>query len=146
MVAHQRTKTFWSILAAIVCSSAFAGEERHVVVVVWDGMRPYCVSEQNRPTLCHRAEEGVTFRNHHAVYPSATNVTGTAIATGVYPGGNGILANHVYRPELDAKKSIDVGVNAVVEKGDLWSAGKYVSAPTVAEIVQDAGGTTAIAT
>ena len=146
MVAHQRTKTFWSILAAIVCSSAFAGEQRHVVVVVWDGMRPDFVSEQNTPTLCKLAKEGVTFRNHHAVYPSATNVNGTAIATGVYPGGNGILANHVYRPELDAKKSIDVEVSAVVEKGDLWSAGKYVSAPTVAEIVQDAGGTTAIAT
>jgi arylsulfatase A-like enzyme len=146
MAAHQRTKTCISILAAVVCSSAFAGEPRHVVVVVWDGMRPDFVSEQNTPTLWKLAKEGVTFQNHHSVYPSATNVNGAAINTGVYPGGSGILANHVYRPELDAKKSIDVEVSAVVEKGDLWSAGKYVSVPTIAEIVQDAGGTTAIAT
>ena len=146
MAAHQRTKTYFSILAAICCSSAFAGEPRHVVVVVWDGMRPDFVTEQNTPTLWKLAKEGVTFRNHHAVYPSATNVNGTAIATGVYPGGSGILANHVYRPELDAKNSIDVEASTVVEKGDIWSAGKYVAVPTIAELVQDAGGTTAIAT
>ena len=140
------TKLYLSILAAIVGSSAIAAEQRHVVVVVWDGMRPDFVSEQNTPTLWKLAKEGVTFRNHHSVYPSATNVNGTAIITGVYPGGSGILANHVYRPELNAKNSIDVEASAVVEKGDLWSAGKYVAVPTIAEIVQDAGGTTAIAT
>src|SRR5205085_1874842 len=58
---------------------------------------------------------------------------------------NGILANHVYRPELDALHTIDVEVPAVVEKGDLWSAGKYVSAPTIAELAQEAGLTTAMA-
>jgi arylsulfatase A-like enzyme len=146
----RRPKTYLSILAAITCAftlpETLASESRHVVVVVWDGMRPDFVSEQNTPTLWKLAKEGVTFRNHHSVYPSATNVNGTAINTGVYPGGSGILANHVYRPELDAKKPIDVEASAVVEKGDIWSAGKYVAAPTIAEIVQDAGGTTVIAT
>src|ERR1700694_882442 len=96
---------------------------RHVVVVVWDGMRPDFVTAENTPALWQLAQEGVIFRNHHAVYPSATNVNGTALVTGVYPEHNGILANHVYRPEIDAKKPIDVEAGAVVEKGDLWSAG-----------------------
>jgi predicted AlkP superfamily pyrophosphatase or phosphodiesterase len=144
MATHRRTKI--AILAAIACSSAFAGEPRHVVVVVWDGMRPDFVSEKNTPALWQLAKEGVTFGNHHAVYPSATNVNGVAIATGVYPGRNGIVANHVYRPELEAKKSIDVEASAVVEKGDLWSAGKYVAAPTIAELVQEAGQSSVIAT
>ena len=47
--------------------------DRHVVVVVWDGMRPDFVSEKTTPTLWKLAREGVTFRNHHAVYPSATH-------------------------------------------------------------------------
>jgi arylsulfatase A-like enzyme len=135
-----------SILCALIATTAFgATQDRHVLVVVWDGMRPDCVSEKNTPALWQLAHDGVLFRNHHSVYPSATNVNGAAIATGDYPGHNGILANHVYRPELDARKTIDVEVSAVVEKGDLWSAGKYVAAPTIAELAQEAGLTTAIA-
>jgi predicted AlkP superfamily pyrophosphatase or phosphodiesterase len=143
-----------STLAWIVCvlcvPCASAAEtpksERHVVVVVWDGMRPDFVSQENTPALWKLANEGVVFRNHHAVYPSATNVNGTAIATGVYPGHSGLIANHDYRPEIDSRKSLDVEIPAVVEKGDELSGGKYISTPTITEIVQRAGGRTAIAT
>src|SRR5204863_138134 len=122
-----------------------AKPERHVVVVVWDGMRPGFVTEQNTPTLWKLAREGITFRNHHAVYPSATMVNGTAIVTGVYPGRNGIIANHVYRPDIDSRHAIDVENPAVVKRGDELSDGKYVSRSTIAELVQRAGGRTVIA-
>src|SRR5438094_7382103 len=79
----------------------------HVVIVVWDGMRPDFVSEQNTPTLWKLAQSGVTFRNHHSVYPSATIVNGTAINTGVYPDHSGVLANHDYLPAIASRKSID---------------------------------------
>jgi arylsulfatase A-like enzyme len=138
-----------SLLFLIVCSSAAADvpakPERHVVVVVWDGMRPDFVTEQNTPRLWKLAREGITFRNHHAVYPSATMVNGTAIVTGVYPGKNGIIANHVYRPDIDPHHSIDVELPAVVKKGDEVSGGKYILVPTIAELVQHAGGRTVIA-
>jgi predicted AlkP superfamily pyrophosphatase or phosphodiesterase len=138
-------------IACVFCAqAAVAAEtpksERHVVVVVWDGMRPDFVSQENTPALWKLANEGVVFRNHHAVYPSATNVNGTAIATGAYPGHSGLIANHDYRPEIDSRKSLDVEIPAVVEKGDELSGGKYISFPTIAEIVQRAGGRTAIAT
>src|SRR5437773_10492877 len=138
-----------SLLFLIVCSSAAAAvpakPERHVVVVVWDGMRPDFVTEQNTPTLWKLAREGVIFRNHHAVYPSATMVNGTAIVTGVYPGKNGIIANHVYRPDIDARHAIDVEAASVVEKGDELSGGKYIAAPTIAELVQRAGARSVVA-
>ncbi|MGB7454183.1 MAG: alkaline phosphatase family protein [Pseudolabrys sp.] len=137
------------MLFLIVCASATAivpaKPERHVVVVVWDGMRPDFVTEQNTPTLWKLAREGITFRNHHAVYPSATMVNGTAIVTGVYPGKNGIIANHVCRPDIDPHHSIDVELPAVVKKGDEVSGGKYILVPTIAELVQHAGGRTVIA-
>jgi len=138
-----------SLLFLIVCSSAAAAvpakPERHVVVVVWDGMRPDFVTEQNTPTLWKLAREGIIFRNHHAVYPSATMVNGTAMVTGIYPGKNGIIANHVYRPDIDSHHSIDVELPAVVKKGDEVSGGKYILVPTIAELVQHAGGRTVIA-
>jgi len=142
------SRKFWlSIFAAILCSPAFAvSQDRHAVVVVWDGMRPDFVSEQNTPTLWKLAQRGVTFRNHHSVYPSATIVNGTAINTGVYPDHSGILANHDYLPTIAAKKSVDVENVSMVRKGDELSDGKYIRVPTLAEIIQQHGGKTAIAT
>src|SRR5258708_35568312 len=139
-----------SLLFLIVCSSAAAvvpaKPERDVVVVVWDGMRPDFVTEQNTPTLWKLALEGITFRKHHSVYPSATMVNGTALVTGIYPGKNGIIANHAYRPEIDLHHAVDVELPPVVKKGDEVSEGKYISVPTIAELVQRAGGRSVIAT
>ena len=138
-----------ALLFCIVCASGAAvvpaKPERHVLVVVWDGMRPDFVSEQNTPTLWKLAREGVTFRNHHAVYPSATMVNGTAMMTGVYPGKNGIIANHVYRSDIDSHHAIDVELASAVKKGDELSVGKYISAPTIAEVVQRVGARSIVA-
>ena len=138
-----------SLLLLIVCESAAAivpaKPDRHVVVGVWEGMRRDFVSEQNTPTLWKLAREGVTFRNQHAVYPSATNVNGTAIVTGLYPGKSGIIANFVYRPDIDSHHAVGIELPPVVEKGDQLSNGKYISAPTIAELVQHAGTRSIIA-
>src|SRR6476660_2706061 len=138
-----------SLLFLIVCSSAAADApakpERHVVVVVWDGMRPDFVTEQNSPTLWKLAREGTTFRNHHAVYPSATMVNGTAMMTGAYPGRSGIIANHVYRPDIDPHHAVDVELSPTVNKGDELSGGKYVAVPTIADLVERAGARSVIA-
>jgi predicted AlkP superfamily pyrophosphatase or phosphodiesterase len=149
---HVRILTILFAVAIALPSAerGFANEtvraKRHVAVVVWDGMRPDFVSEKNTPALWKLAHEGVIFRNHHAVYPSATMVNGTALVTGIYPGKSGIIANHEYRPEIERKRAIDVEIPAVAEKGDQLSEGKYISVPTIAELVQKAGGRTAIAT
>src|SRR5213082_2904310 len=147
--AKRSISTLTWIVWAFCGQRAFAVEmpkaDRHIVVVVWDGMRPDFLSQENTPALWKLANEGVIFRNHHAVYPSATNVNGTALVTGVYPGHSGLIANHDYRPEIDSKHSIDVEIPKVVEKGDELSGGKYISIPTMAEIVQSVGGRTAIA-
>src|SRR5437764_1795070 len=135
----------WGVFCAPAPGAEEPNESRHVVSVVLDGMRPDFVSEQNTPALWKLAREGVTFRNHHAVYPSATMVNGTAMVTGVYPGRNGITANHVYRPDIDPHHAVDVELLPVVNKGDDLCGGKYISVPTVAELVRRAGGGTVIA-
>src|SRR6266704_4235556 len=67
----------WGVFCAPAPGAEGPNKSRHVVIVVWDGMRPDFVSEQNTPALWKLAREGVTFRKHHAVYPSATMVNGT---------------------------------------------------------------------
>lgn len=118
--------------------------DRHVVLLVWDGMRPDFVTERNTPTLWNLAREGVTFSRHHSVFPTATNVNGAAIATGVYPNRSGLLANREYRPSLDPRRAFDTSETDVVRRADKASGEKYLALPTVAEIVRAAGRRTAI--
>lgn len=120
------------------------GEERHVVVLVWDGMRPDFMNERNTPALWKLAQEGVTFAHHHAVYLTATNVNGAAIATGVYPNRTSLLANREFRPSIDPRKPFENAERTTIEKGDEVTGGKYLAAPTIAEIVRAAGRRTAV--
>ena len=119
---------------------------RHVVVLVWDGMRPDLVSAANTPTLFKLAGEGVVFRNHHSVYPSSTLVNGVALATGAYPEHGSVISNREYRPEINDRKPFDADNEEVIEKGDNVSGGHYVGRPTVAELLRKSGRHTAIAT
>jgi arylsulfatase A-like enzyme len=118
--------------------------ERHVVVIVWDGMRPDFVNERNTPALWKLAQEGVTFQHHHSVYPTATNVNGAAMATGVYPNRNTLLANREFRPAIDARKAFENADWQIIKKADDVTGGKYIAAPTIAETVHAAGRSTAV--
>ncbi len=119
--------------------------DRHVLLVVWDGMRPDSVTESNCPTLWKLASQGTRFLHHHSVYLSATEVNGTAINTGGYPANDGIVANSEYRPDIDPLRSIHTELPPGVRKGDRLTGGHYLKMPTIAEIVRSNGGTTAVA-
>ena len=95
-----------------------AGRASHVVLIVWDGMRPDFVSEATTPALFALARDGVTFLHHHPVYPSITEVNATALATGVYPWQSGIIGNHEFRPAFDAFEPVNTDSLAVARRGD----------------------------
>lgn len=116
----------------------------HVVVVVWDGMRPDFINETNTPALCQLARDGVVFQHHHSVYPSLTNVNSTALATGVVPARSGVLGNYEYRPALDPRNFIRTDKPAIVRKGDQLTRDHYLGASTIAEMLRAAGGRSAI--
>ena len=145
-------RLFWTArLFTILALSVFvptvfsAGKASRVVVIVWDGMRPDFMSEQTTPTLMRLARRGVTFKRHHSVYLSTTEVNGTALATGVYPEESGIIANKEFRPAIDDSKKVKTESLATVRKGDALTGGHYLGAPTVAEILQSHGVRTTIA-
>ena len=121
------------------------GKAEHVVLMVWDGMRPDFVTEEYTPTLWKLSRQGVTFANHHPGYPSTTEVNGTILATGVFPARSGVIGNREFRPAIDPREPVGTESVKAVGKGDAISGGKYLAVPTVAELVQAAGFRTAIA-
>lgn len=145
MFAARLIALLFCSLPALALSEPAGANDRHVVLLVWDGMRPDFITERNTPTLWKLAREGVNFRRHHSVYPTATNVNGAAIATGVYPNRSGLLANREYRPLLDPRRAFDTSETEIIRKADKLSGEKYLALPTVAEIVRAAGRKTAIA-
>jgi len=132
-------------LSAANSKSPDQGVAEHLVVVVWDGMRPDFIRPQYCPNLYSLATNGVSFRRHHSVYISTTEVNGAALATGASPGRNGIFANEQYNPQLSTASALGTGGLEVVRRGDLLSGGHYLLLPTVAEILQGAGSPTTIA-
>src|SRR5205814_1064591 len=106
------------VLLAPVFANGSQKSDRKVVVIVWDGMRPDFIDGTNTPTLFKLAHEGVTFTRHHSTYLSATEVNGTAIATGNYPGHSGLIGNAEYRPLLGARKPTHTEVVESIRKGD----------------------------
>jgi arylsulfatase A-like enzyme len=115
-----------------------------VVLVVWDGMRPDMVTEQNAPTLWKLARDGVTFRNHHSAYLTATNVNGAVMATGKFPGTSGLIANVEFRPHIDATSPFDTADSEDIARSE-EAHHPYLAVDTVPEILHKAGKRTAIA-
>ena len=132
-------------LLLLVVATSFAGTAEHVVLVVWDGMRPDLVNDRNTPTLAALARRGVIFKKNHAAYPSATNVNGVVLATGNEPAHNGVISNQEFRAEIDPQKTFDTSDFPALNQIDAPISAKYITALTVAEIIQKAGYRTAIA-
>ncbi|MCG6534010.1 MAG: alkaline phosphatase family protein [Syntrophales bacterium LBB04] len=138
------------LLSTVFCCSIPAqlppkGQAEHVVLILWDGMRPDFVTPQYTPNLYSMARKGVFFKNHHSTYISSTEVNGTAIATGVYPEHSGIYANSDYRPVLGwLNAGATEGLDSI-RRADFMTGGRYLLAPTVAEILQKAGYPTVVA-
>lgn len=141
----------WLLLSALLlsvphakCADEPARHAEHVVLVVWDGMRPDFVKPQLTPTLAGLAYSGVFFRNHHAIFPSSTNVNGVGIATGVLPEHSGIISNQEFRPEIDPHKPFDTSDFPALETDERVDR-DFIAAPTIVELVQKAGFRTAVA-
>jgi arylsulfatase A-like enzyme len=122
---------------------AAPASDRHVVLMVWDGMRPDFVNATNTPTLYELSKAGVFFAKNHPVYVSSTEVNGTGLATGAYPEHSGIIGNREFRPDLDP--SAPIGTESLDAMRQADRQGKYLAAPTIAETLQSQGYSTVIA-
>lgn len=126
-------------------SSPVRGKAEHIVIVVWDGMRPDLIRDDTTPALAKLVREGTFFAHHHSVYPTSTEVNGTAIATGCFPGHSGIIGNREYRPDIDPLSLVATEALSSIRRGDEVSGGKYLAVPTLPELLQRAGELTMVA-
>jgi len=135
----SRRLTLYLLLCMFVLAAPpgrAAGPAKHVVLLVWDGMRPDFATEETTPTLNRLMREGVFFQNHHSVFVSSTEVNGTALATGVHPHTSGIMANREYRPAIDPLKAVAIEDAKAVRIGDAVNHERYLQVATVAEILR----------
>src|SRR5262249_17516852 len=93
--------------------------------------------------LAALARDGVFFRNHHAIFPSSTNVNGVGIATGACPQRNGVVSNQEFRPEIDPHKPFDTSDFPALETDGLVDR-NFIAVPTIVELVKKAGFRTAV--
>jgi arylsulfatase A-like enzyme len=117
----------------------------HVLLCVWDGMRPDFITPENTPNLHALAQRGTFFANNHSMWISTTEVNGTVLATGAFPEHSTIIANREYRPRINPKGAVATEDKETIEKGDELTGGHYIAVPTVAELVRAAGFSTIIA-
>jgi arylsulfatase A-like enzyme len=137
--------TLFFVLAAAPFARGERRKAERVVVVVWDGMRPDFVTPEHAPTLAALARSGVFFQNNHSAFPSSTNVNGAVIATGCDPQHNGIISNQEFRPEINRHKAFDTSDFPALDAADGRISETFLSAATLAGILQKAGFRTAIA-
>ncbi len=116
-----------------------------MVLIVWDGMRPDFATAEHAPTLGALARQGTFFTRHHSVYVTSTEVNCATISTGCYPNHNGVIGNREYRPDLNLIRPIGTESLLYMRLGDALSDGKFLSVPTIPEILATAGFPTMVA-
>ena len=133
----------WGVLTVILALAVVIHAQpdpthRHLLLVL-DGLRPDYVTKDVMPNLHALAQHGVTFTNHHAVYPTVTRVNASSISTGAYPERHGILGNSVFFPRVDANRFLDTGQRSDLERIQHDQDGVLLTAATLGETLRANG-------
>src|SRR5438045_1471916 len=107
------------------------GKAKHVLIVVMDGLRRDSVVEADMPNLSKLAKGGTFFAAHHSAYVTSTEVNGASLATGMRPGGSGVVSNREYRPDVELLQPVDTQSEWAAWEGDRISGGKWIAAKTL---------------
>ena len=86
----------FAALSALIAATARAESPHNLILFVPDGLRAGIVNEATAPTLARLREEGVNFRNSHALFPTFTTANASAFATGHALGDTGDFSNSIY--------------------------------------------------
>ncbi len=112
---------------------------RRVVIVVLDGLRRDLLGEQHTPNLIRLASHAARFNAHRSVFPSATRVASSSLATGCLPMRHELQGNSCALIENGRLVLHDAG------RPDFLShkrqvTGRALAVPTLAERTKEIGG------
>ena len=82
---------------------------KRAVLMVIDGLRADLVTPAFAPNLSAIASEGRFFPKQRSIFPSATRISSSSIATGCYPSSHGLAGNMIALDEGDGLKPVSVG-------------------------------------
>ncbi|MCH7736574.1 MAG: alkaline phosphatase family protein [Chloroflexi bacterium] len=108
-----------------------------ILVFVFDGLQPAQVNPRLMPNLSAFADGGVTFANHHSVFPTVTRVNASSMVTGMNPGGHGLAGNRLVIRDFDplqAMGAMEPELTKVAKAGV-----PVLLAPTLAEVLAQQG-------
>ena len=105
----------------------------NVLIVVFDGLQPAQITPELMPNLAEFARTGVTFGNHHPVFPTVTRVNVSSLVTGCRPGRHGLAGNTFLCRDYDPHRVIaamEPTLQAIADR-----TGKTLLVPTLADIL-----------
>jgi len=111
----------------------------HVVLCVFDGLRPDMVTSDLTPNLVRLASRGTWFREARSVFPSMTRVATTSIATGAPPAVHGVVGNAFFFPEVTRDYVFDTSSAADIALAEAATGGRFVDAATFGDQLAAAG-------
>ena len=108
-------------------------DQRRVLIVVFDGLQPSQITPELMPNLAEFARRGVTFANHHPVFPTVTRVNASSLVTGCMPGKHGLAGNTFLCRDYDPHRVIPALEPTLQEISD--STGRALLVPTLADLL-----------
>jgi Type I phosphodiesterase / nucleotide pyrophosphatase len=112
---------------------------RRAVIVVLDGLRRDLLCEAHTPNLMKLASGAAGFTAHRSVFPSATRVASSSLATGCFPGRHELQGNSCVLIEDGRLVLHDAGrPDFLAHKRRV--TGRSLAVPTLAERTRDIGG------
>ena len=108
-----------------------------VLIAVFDGLQPAQVTSRLMPNLTALSAKGVTFTNHHPVFPTVTRANVSSLVTGCSPGGHGLAANTILVRDFEPHQAIpalEPQLAQMAKKGV-----PVLLVPTLAEILSQHG-------
>ncbi len=108
-------------------------ENSNVLIVVFDGLQPSQITPELMPNLAEFARTGVTFSNHHPVFPTVTRVNVSSLVTGCRPGRHGLAGNTFLCRDYDPNRVIAAMEPTLQAIAD--ATGKTLLVPTLADIL-----------
>src|SRR5262245_26978705 len=143
------TRVFLNLICNIVVLSLAVGTAvaaEHLpgkaglnVVFILDGLRPDSINPEDTPSLFKLRQEGVNYLNGHSVFPTVTRVNATAMATGTYPGKNGIVGNTLYVPKVNPNRAFSNDNYKNLLKLDEVTQGNMVLVKSLGELLHAHG-------
>ncbi len=111
--------------------------QRRILVVVFDGLQPAQITPELMPNLAEFAYGGVTFANHHPVFPTVTRVNASSLVTGCMPGRHGLAGNTFLCRDYDPHRVIPALEPTLQDVAD--STGQVLLVPTLADVLSQHG-------